>query len=138
MKNLKDLILEKLKVTNKTLSNDEHTVEVTYYEFVIWYTGFFNKKPNEITEWDFRQVDFIESIVNSNGDKVFVNSLAAYDFYKRCKDEIVTITVEKQRGPGGDDGIFLNIIDFGNEVFYAESYEDFREYIQYHQEIEGK
>lgn len=131
MRNLKDLILEKLKISKKTLSDvDGLTIEVPYYEFIMWYTGFLNKKPDEITELDFRRVDFADSIVDSNGVEVFANARLAYDFYKKHKDNIVTITVEKQRGPAGDDGSFLNIIDFGNEVFYADSLEDFREYLK--------
>lgn len=137
MRNLKDIILEKLKVSKKTLSDAENTIEVPYYEFVIWYTGF-DKKPSEITEKDLRTSDFVEFVTNSNGVEVFANARLAYDFYKKRKDDIVTITVEKQRGPAGDDGMFLNIIDFGDEVFYADSYEDFREYIQYNQEIGNK
>jgi hypothetical protein len=136
MKNLKDIILEKLKISKKTISSyDERTIEVPYYEFVIWYIGFLNKKPNDITEWDFRISDFIESIVDSNGNKVFINCKLAENFYKEHKDEIVTITVEKMKGH--TDG-FINVIDFGDEVFYADSSEDFREYIQYHREIEEK
>lgn len=131
MRNLKDLILEKLKISKKTLSsNEEYTVEVPYYEFVIWYTGFLNKKPDEITEFDFKRSGFVESIVDSNGFEVFVNSVAAYDFYTRRKDDIVMITIEKLRGPVGNDGGFWNIIDFGDEVFYADSREDFREYLK--------
>ena len=130
MRNLKDLILEKHKISKKTLSgDDEFTVEVPYYEFVIWYTGFLRKKPSEITEKDLRTSDFAEFVTNSNGVEVFANARLAYDFYKKRKDDVVTITVEKQRGPAGDDGMFLNIIDFGDEVFYADSYEDFREYL---------
>ena len=138
MKNSKDIILEKLKVSKKTLSDAENTIEVPFYEFVIWYTGFFNKKPNELTENDFRSSDFADSIVDSKGVDVFANARLAYDFYKKRKDGVVTITVEKQRGPAGDDGMFLNIIDFGNEVFYVDSYEDFINYIQYNQEIRNK
>ena len=129
MRNLKDIILEKLKISKKTLLyGDDLPIEVPYYEFVMWYTGF-NKKPDEITERDFKTSGFIESIVDSNGFEVFVNSMAAYDFYIRRKDDIVMITIEKLRGPAGDDGIFLNIIDVGDEVFYVDSYEDFREYL---------
>ena len=40
------------------------------------------------------------------------------------------ITIEKLRGPAGNDGSFWNIIDFGDEVFYADSREDFREYLK--------
>jgi hypothetical protein len=135
MRNLKDIIFEKLKVSKKTLSDNGNTIEVPYYEFVIWYTGFSYKKPDDITEWDFRISDFIESIVDSNGNKVFINCKLAENFYKEHKDEIVTITVEKMKGH--IDG-FINVIDFGDEVFYADSSEDFREYIQYHREIEEK
>lgn len=131
MRNLKDIILEKLKITKKTLlSDDDLPIEVPYYEFVIWYTGFLNKKPDEITEFDFKRSGFIESIVDSNGFEVFVNSVAAYDFYTKRKDDIVMITIEKLRGPAGNDGSFWNIIDFGDEVFYADSREDFREYLK--------
>lgn len=137
MKNLKDIILEKLKVSKKTLSDAENTIEVPYYEFVIWYMGF-SKNPDEITEKDFRISGFVDAIVDSKGIEVFVNSTAAYDFYIRRKDDIVMITIEKLRGPAGDDGIFWNTIDVGDEIFYAESYEDFREYIQYQQEIGNK
>lgn len=134
MKNLKDIILEKLKISKKTLSDNEHSIEVTYYEFVIWYIGF-NKKPDEITEWDFRRSDFIEFVVDSKGDKVFINSRVAYDFYKEHKNEIVTITIEKMKGQANG---FINVIDFGDDVFYADSLEDFREYIQYLYEIGEK
>lgn len=132
MRNLKDIILEKLKISKKTLSDvDEPTIEVPYYEFVIWYGGFLNKTPDEITIKDFRESDFIEFVVNSDGSKIFGNAKLAYDFYKIFKDDIVKITVEKQRGPAGDSGRFLNIIDFGEDVFYADSYQDFREYINW-------
>ena len=89
MRNLKDIILEKLKVSKKTLSDDGNTVEVPFYEFVIWYTGFFNKKPDEITEKDFRISEFADAIVDSKGIEVFANARLAYDFYKSNKDEIV-------------------------------------------------
>lgn len=138
MRNLKDIILEKLKVSKKTLSDAENTIEVPFYEFVIWYTGFFNKKPDELTESDFRSSDFADSIVDSKGVDVFANARLAYDFYKSHKDEIVTVTIEKQRGHLADDGVFLHIIDFGNTIFYANAYEDFVNYIQYHQEIRDK
>ena len=37
MRNLKDIIVEKLKVTKKSVPDmDEDTIEVPYYEFVIW------------------------------------------------------------------------------------------------------
>lgn len=137
MRNLKDIILEKLKVSKKTLSDDGNIVEVPFYEFVIWYTGF-DKKPDDITENDLRISHFADAVVDSKGIEVFANARLAYDFYKSNKDEIVTITIEKQRGPAGDDGSFLNIIDFGNEVFYVDSYEDFINYIQYNQEIGNK
>jgi hypothetical protein len=134
MRNLKDIILEKLKVSKKTLSDAENTIEVPYYEFVIWYIGF-SKKPDEITEKDLRISGFADAIVDSKGIEVFANARLAHDFYKSNKDEIVTITIEKQRGPAGDDDSFLNIIDFGNTVFYVNTYEDFVNYVQYHQEI---
>jgi hypothetical protein len=137
MRNFKDIILEKLKISKKTLSDDGNTIEVPYYEFVIWYIGF-SKKPDEITEKDLRISGFADAIVDSKGIEVFANARLAHDFYKSNKDEIVTITIEKQRGPAGDDDSFLNIIDFGDEVFYVDSYEDFIEYIQYNQEIRNK
>ena len=138
MWNLKDIILEKLKISKKALLDDRLSVEVPFYKFVAWYTGFLNKKPEEITENDFRISDFADNIVDPNGFEVFSNARLAYDFYKRYKDEIVTITVEKQKGHTVDDGSFLNIIDFNDEVFYAYSYEDFVNYIRYCQEIEDK
>jgi hypothetical protein len=134
MRNLKDIIFEKLKVSNKTPLDDGLSVDVPYYEFVIWYIGF-SKKPDEITEKDLRISGFADAIVDSKGIEVFANARLAHDFYKSNKDEIVTITIEKQRGPVGDDDSFLNIIDFGNTVFYVNTYEDFVNYVQYHQEI---
>ncbi len=53
----------------------------------------------------------------------------AHDFYKKHKDNIVPITIEKMRGPAGDDGDFMNVIDFGNYTFYADSDENFRDYL---------
>ena len=35
------------------------------------------------------------------------------------------------RGPAGDDGGFMNVINFGNAIFYADSYENFRDYLDY-------
>lgn len=138
MRNLKDIILEKLKVSKKALLDDRLTVEVPFYTFVKWYMGFLNKKPDEITENDFRITYLADNIVDSNGFKVFSNAKLAYDFYKRYKEEIVTITSEKQKGYNADDESFLNTIDFIDEVFYVFTYEDFVNYIQYCQEIEDK
>ena len=131
MRNLKDVILEKLKVTKKSVPDmDEDTIEVPFYEFVIWYTGYLNMKPDEITEEEFRSSDFPDDIVDSNGVEVFGNARLAYDFYRKHKDDIVTISIEKMRGPAGDDGVFMNTIDFGEYIFYVDSYEDFIEYME--------
>ena len=127
MRNLKDIILEKLKVTKKSVPDiDEDTIEVPYYEFVIWYTGSLGKKPDEITEDDFTECDFADAIVDSYGNNVFVNDKLAYDFYKKHKDDVVTITIEKIRGPVDD---FMNVIDFGGTELYADSYDNFIEYM---------
>ena len=127
MRNLKDIILEKLKVTKKSVPDiGEDTIEVPYYEFVIWYTGALGKTPDEITEDDFIESDFADAIVDSYGNKVFTDDSSAYSFYKRHKDDIVPITIEKMRGPVGD---FMNIIDFGGAELYADSYENFIEYM---------
>lgn len=129
MKNLKDIILEKLKVTKKSVpATDEDTMEVPYYEFVMWYVGALGKEPDEITEDDFTESNFADAIVDSYGNNVFDNDQLAYDFYKRHKDDIVTITIEKMKGSAGDDGAFMNTIDFGDTVFYADSTENFRDY----------
>ena len=128
MRNLKDIILEKLKVTKKSVPvTDEDTVEVTYYDFVIWYTG----ALGEITLNDFKISDFADAIVDSYGNTVFDNAQLAYDFYKKHKDDVVTITIEKMRGPDGDDGDFMNTIDFGDYTFYVDSNENFRDYLDY-------
>ena len=132
MKNLKDVILEKLKVTKKSVPDmDEDTMEVPYYKFVIWYTGALGKEPDEITEDDFIESNFADAIVDSYGNNVFDNDQLAYDFYKKHKDDVVTITIEKMRGPAGDDGTFMNTVDFGDIVFYADSDENFRDYLDY-------
>ena len=132
MRNLKDIILEKLKVTKKSVPDmDEDTIEVPYYEFVIWYTGALGKKPDKIILNDFKISDFADAIVDSYGNNVFVNNRLAYDFYKKHKDDVVTITIEKMRGPAGDDGDFMNIIDFGDYTFYVDSNENFRDYLDY-------
>ena len=127
MRNLKDIILEKLKVTKKSVPDiDEDTIEVPYYEFVIWYTGTLGKTPDEITEDDFIECEFADAIVDSYGNKVFTDDSSAYAFYKRHKDDIVPITIEKMRGPVGD---FMNVIDFGGAELYADSYDNFIEYM---------
>ena len=132
MRNLKDIIVEKLKVTKKSVPDiDEDTMEVTYYEFVMWYTGSLGKDPDEITLNDFKISDFADAIVDSYGNTVFDNAQLAYDFYKKHKDDVVTITIEKMRGPDGDDGDFMNTIDFGNYTFYVDSNENFRDYLEY-------
>ena len=131
MKTFNQYILEKLRVSNKTSSfDDENSIEVQYYEFVRWYTGELEKNPDEITADDFRYSDFIIAAVDSNGNERFKNVKLAYEFYKNHKDDIVTITIEKMRGPAGDDGKFLNTIDFGYELFYAETDDNFKEYMQ--------
>ena len=132
MKSLSEILLEKLKVTNKTSSFDnEHSIEVPYYEFVRWYTGELEKNPDEITADDFRYSDFIIAVVDTNGNERFKNVKLAYEFYKNHKDDIVTISIEQMRGPAGDNGAFLNTIDFGYDVFYVETDDNFKEYIEY-------
>ena len=142
MKSLTEIVLEKLKVTKKSLSTvsvvDEHTVEVPYYEFVLWYTGRLNKTPNELTEEDFRSSDFADNIVDINDAEVFKNARLAYDFYETHKDDIATITTKEEKRGGNYSGVFFNTIDLSDIVFYAYSFEDFKEYIQYHQEIGEK
>ena len=132
MKSLSEMLLEKLRVSNKTSSfDDENSIEVPYYEFVRWYTGELEKNPDEITADDFKYSDFIDAIVDSNGAEVFKNVKLAYEFYKTHKDDIVSITVKEERGPNGPNDIWFNTIDFGNEVFYNYSYDNFKEYIQH-------
>ena len=132
MKNLKDIILEKLKVTKKSVPDmDEDTIEVPFYEFVIWYTGALGKEPDKIILNDFKISDFADAIVDSYGNTVFDNAQLAYDFYKKHKDDVVTITIEKMRGPAGDDGDFMNVIDFGDYTFCVDSNENFRDYLDY-------
>ena len=133
MKSLSEILLEKLKVTKNASSvdTDESTMEVPYYEFVIWYTGALDKKPNQVQLDDFELSDFASSITDSYGNEVFVDAKSAYDFYKIRKNDIITITIEQMRGPAGDNGAFLNTIDCGDIIFYAESYEDFRDYKEY-------
>ena len=131
MKSLSEMLLEKLKVTNKTTSfDDEHSIEVPYYEFVLWYTGYINEKPDEITIDDLEYSDFVSAVVDTNGNERFKNVKLAYEFYKNHKDDIVTITIEQMRGPAGDNEAFLNTIDFGYDVFYVETDDNFKEYIE--------
>ena len=132
MKSLSEILLEKLRVSKKASSfDDENSIEVPYYEFVRWYTGELEKNSDEITADDFKYSDFIIAVVDSNDNERFKNVKLAYEFYKNHKDDIVTITIEKMRGPAGPDGKFLNTIDFGYEVFYAETDDNFKEYIQH-------
>ena len=133
MKSLSEILLEKLRVSNKTSSFDgENSIEVPYYEFVLWYTGYINGKPDEIDTDAFIYSDFVSAVVDTNGNERFKNVKLAYEFYKNHKDDIVTITIEKMRGPAGPNGKFLNTIDFGYEVFYAKTDDNFKEYIQHH------
>ena len=69
--------------------------------------------------------------MDSYGNNVFDNNRLAYDFYKKHKDDVVTITIEKMRGPAGDDDDFMNVIDFGDYTFYVDSNENFRDYLEY-------
>ena len=107
MKSLSELLLEKLKVTKKSLSTvsiiDEHTVEVPYYEFVIWYIGRFNKTPDELAEEDFRSGDFADNMVDIDGVEVFKNARLAYNFYENHKDDIATITIKEEKLPDFSD-----------------------------------
>ena len=130
MNSLTEILLQKLRVSNKTSSFDaENSIEVPYYEFVLWYTGYINGKPDEITLDDFIYSDFEIAAVDSNGNERFKNAKLAYEFYKNHKDDIVTITIEQMRGPAGDNGAFLNTIDFGYDVFYIETDDNFKEYM---------
>ena len=129
MKSLSEILLEKLRVSNKTSSFDgENSIEVPYYEFVLWYTGYINGKPDEITIDDLEYSDFVSAVVDTNGNERFKNVKSAYEFYKNHKDDIVTITIETMGRP--DDGKFLNTIDFGYDVFYIETDDNFKEYIE--------
>ena len=139
MKSLSEILLEKLRVTKNSVSLvDELTVEVPYYEFVLWYTGRLYKTPDELTEEDLRSSDFADSMVDINGAEVFKNARLAYDFYENHKDDIATITTKEEKRGGNYSGVFFNTIDLGDIVFYAYSFEDFKEYIQYHREIGEK
>ena len=133
MKSLSEIILEKLKVTKKSLLAvsvvDEHTVEVPYYEFVIWYLGQFNKTPDELTEEDFRSGDFADNMVDINGVEVFKNARLAYEFYKNHKDDIATITIKEEKNHSKYMNPFFNTIDLDDILFYAYSFEDFKEYV---------
>ena len=133
MKSLSEILLEKLKVTKKSLSTvsvvDEHTIEVPYYEFAIWYLGQFNKTPDELTEEDFRSGDFADNMVDIDGIEVFKNARLAYNFYENHKDDIATITIKEEKNHGKYMNPFFNTIDLGNIVFYAYSFEDFKEYV---------
>ena len=131
MKSLSEMLLEKLKVTKNSVSLvDELTVEVPYYEFVIWYLGQFNKTPDELTEEDFRSGDFADNMVDIDGVEVFKNARLAYNFYEIHKDDIATITIKEEKNHGKYMNPFFNTIDLGDIVFYAYSFEDFKEYIQ--------
>ena len=133
MKSLSEILLEKLKVTKNSVSLvDELTVEIPYYEFVLWYTGRLNKTPDELTEEDLRSSDFADSMIDINGVEVFKNARLAYDFYENHKDDIATITIKEEKRGGNYSGVFFNTIDLGDIVFYAYSFEDFKEYIQQH------
>ena len=139
MKSLSEILLEKLRVTKNSVSLvDELTVEVPYYEFVLWYTGCLNKTPDELTEEDFRSSDFADNMVDINGVEVFKNARLAYDFYENHKDDIATITIKEEKHNSIYTNTFFNTINLDDIVFYTYSYDDFKEYIQYHQEIGKK
>ena len=134
MKSLSEILLEKLKVTKNSVSLvDELTVEVPYYEFVLWYTGQLNKTPDELTEEDFRSSAFADYMIDINGAEVFKNARSAYDFYENHKDDIATITIKEEKNASRYTNTFFNTIDLGDIVFYAYSFEDFKEYIEHHQ-----
>ena len=131
MKSLSEMLLEKLKVTKNSVSLvDELTVKVPYYEFVIWYTGQLNKTPDELTEEDFRSSAFADYMIDINGVEVFKNARLAYNFYENHKDDIATITIKEEKNHSKYMNPFFNTIDLGDIVFYAYSFEDFKEYIQ--------
>ena len=132
MKSLSEILLEKLRVTKNSVSLvDELTVEVPYYEFVIWYTGQLNKTPDELTEEDFRSSAFADYMIDINGAEVFKNARSAYDFYENHKDDIATITIKEEKNASRYTNTFFNTIDLGDIVFYAYSFDDFKEYIQH-------
>ena len=125
------MLLEKLKVTKNSVSLvDELTVKVPYYEFVIWYTGQLNKTPDELTEEDFRSSAFADYMIDINGVEVFKNARSAYDFYENHKDDIATITIKEEKHNSKYTNTFFNTIILDDIVFYAYSYDDFKEYIQ--------
>ena len=130
MKSLSEILLEKLRVTKNSVSLvDELTVKVPYYEFVIWYIGQFNKTPDELTEEDFRSGDFADNIVDINGVEVFKNARLAYDFYENHKDDIATITIKEEKHNSKYTNTFFNTITLDDIVFYAYSFDDFKEYV---------
>ena len=132
MKSLSEILLEKLKITKNSASViDELTVEVPYYEFVLWCTGQLNKNPDELTEEDFRSSDFADNMVDNNGVEVFKNARLAYDFYENYKDDIATITVKAEKNPSGYTNTFFYTIKLDDIVFYTYSFDDFKEYMQH-------
>ena len=130
MKSLSEMLLEKLKVTKNSVSLvDELTVEVPYYEFVIWYTGQLNKTPDELTEEDFRSSAFADYMIDINGVEVFKNARSAYDFYENHKDDIATITIKEEKHNNKYTNTFFNTITLDDIVFYTYSFDDFKEYV---------
>ena len=79
---------------------------------------------------DKSQLAFVSAVVDSNGNERFKNVKLAYEFYKNHKDDIVTITIEPTEVPGGGNWAFSNTIDFGYDVFYVETDDNFKEYIE--------
>ena len=130
MKSLSEILLEKLKVTKNSVSLvDELTVEVPYYEFVLWYTGQLNKTPDELTEEDFRSSAFADYMIDINGAEVFKNARSAYDFYENHKDDIATITIKEEKHNSKYTNTFFNTITLDDIVFYTYSFDDFKEYV---------
>lgn len=115
MKNLTELVLEKLRIskhidtsndTTRIISDD--VIETPYAEFCRWYTGYINMNAYELSEDEFRLSDFDEAILDNN-DKYFRNYHEAYDFYETYKYDICEITIS------GSDNNYINIIKLYNE-----------------------
>ena len=70
-------------------------------------------------------------IIQTNTDGVLVklNARLAYNFYENRKDDIATITIKEEKNHGKYMNPFFNTIDLGDIVFYAYSFEDFKEYV---------
>ena len=127
MKNLKDVILERLMIRCKdTPDIPADAIKVKFYQFVGWYVGRPGVGPDDLSKSYLASEGFVSSmsIGDDNGPDAFKNADDMYNYYTKHKNDDVYIDIQQNPAPKNDE--YDNIIYIGDDIFSAHSWSNFK------------